>query len=73
MFDRTRRTRTQLGVSLTAAQRALRADEALVQYALADPVSLALVMTRTAARVQPLPGRSRLATDATRLLDACAR
>ncbi|WP_291981100.1 CHAT domain-containing protein [Luteitalea sp.] len=72
MFDRTRRTRSQLDVSLTDVQRALRADEVLVQYALADPASLALVVTRTTARVQPLPGRTRLATEATTLLDAIA-
>lgn len=73
MFDRTRRQGDRPDVSLADVQRALRPDEVLVQYALANPASLALVITRTTARVQALPARTALATDTTTLLEAVAR
>ena len=54
MFDRTRRQGARTSVTLADVQRVLAADEVLVQYALADPTSFALVITRTTARVERL-------------------
>ena len=61
MFDRTKRTGARPAFTLSEVQRALRSDEVLLQYALADPTSLALIVTRTSARVLRLPARAVLA------------
>lgn len=57
-------------VSLVDLQRVLRSDEVLLQYALADPSSLLLLITRTTARVVTLPGRTAIVDDVQALLKA---
>ncbi|MGE4222287.1 MAG: CHAT domain-containing protein [Vicinamibacterales bacterium] len=56
-FVRRTRTGTRVVPKLRTLQAALRSDEVLVQFALADPVSYALVVTRDGARVRALPSR----------------
>ncbi len=53
-FDRAKRTATRSEPQLASLQAALRPDEVFVEFALADPVSYALVATRGGSRVQPL-------------------
>jgi CHAT domain-containing protein len=60
-FDRTRRTTERRPITLRDVQRALRDDELFLEFALAEPRSYALVVTRVAARVQTLAGRAILA------------
>jgi CHAT domain-containing protein len=45
-------------LTLQEVQRALRADEILVEIALAEPDSYAIVLTRNSARLRQLPSRS---------------
>lgn len=56
-FDRATRAGTRAAPRISALQGALRPDEVLVEFALADPVSYALVVTRGSARVRSLPTR----------------
>jgi CHAT domain-containing protein/tetratricopeptide (TPR) repeat protein len=70
MFDRTRRAEERPNIALADVQASLRADEVLVEYALADQASLALVVTRSTARVQPLPGRAEIGAQVEALLAA---
>jgi len=56
-FERTRRTTGRRAITLPDVQRALRGDELFVEFALAEPRSYALVVTRDGARVQALAGR----------------
>jgi CHAT domain-containing protein/tetratricopeptide (TPR) repeat protein len=56
-FDRATRAGTRAAPRLSALQAALRPDELLVEFALADPASYALVVTRSTARVRSLPAR----------------
>jgi hypothetical protein len=60
-FDRTRRTTARRPVMLRDVQRALRDDELFLEFALAEPRSYALVVTRVTARVQALAGRAIIA------------
>lgn len=53
-FDGARRATTRAAPSLARLQRVLRADEVFVEFALANPQSFAVVVTRDSARVQPL-------------------
>lgn len=68
-FDRTRRTGSRRPIALQDLQRALRRDELFVEFALADPGSYALVVTRTGARVQTIAGRTRIAEQLKPLID----
>ena len=57
LFTRARRT-ARGAVTLREVQAGLRADELLLEIALAEPASFAIVASRSTARVQRLPGRS---------------
>jgi CHAT domain-containing protein/tetratricopeptide (TPR) repeat protein len=57
LFLRTR-SAPRKPVTLVQLQRALRRDELLLEFALAEPASFAVVATRDRARVQQLPGRA---------------
>jgi CHAT domain-containing protein len=57
MFNRTR-TEPRTPLTMRDVQRALRPDELLVEFALDEPASFCLVVTRTTARVQRLAGRA---------------
>jgi CHAT domain-containing protein/Tfp pilus assembly protein PilF len=57
-------------VTLTELQRALRPDEVLLEFALAEPSSFAVVATRATARVQPLPGKAAIEAAVKALLAA---
>jgi CHAT domain-containing protein len=57
LFNRTR-TAPRKPATLRDLQRALRADEVLLEFALAEPNSYAVVATRSSARVHRLPGRA---------------
>lgn len=56
-FDRATRTGTRAAARLSDLRAALRPDEVFVEFALADPASYALIVTRSAARVRPLSSR----------------
>jgi CHAT domain-containing protein len=56
-FDRATRTGTRAAARLSDLRAALRPDEVFVEFALADPASYVLIVTRSAARVRPLPSR----------------
>lgn len=56
-FDRATRTGTRTAPQLSTLQAALRPDEVFVEFALADPNSYALIVTRSSARVRSLPSR----------------
>lgn len=58
LFDRARRRGPRMTVSLSELQRALTNDELLVAFAVLDPSSYAVVVTRTTSRVQLLPSRA---------------
>lgn len=55
---RTTRSAPRKPVTLVQLQRALRPDELLLEFALAEPASFAVVATRDRARVQQLPGKA---------------
>lgn len=54
-FEGARRSTTRAAPSLARLRRALQPDEVFVEFALANPRSYAVVVTRDSARVQPLP------------------
>ncbi|MEO8502138.1 MAG: CHAT domain-containing protein, partial [Vicinamibacteria bacterium] len=56
LFSSTR-TAPRTPLTLSQLQRTLRSDEVLVDFALAEPTSYAVVATKTTTRVQRLPGR----------------
>ena len=68
LFDRTRRTGPRKIVPLRDLQRALAQNEVFLEYALLEPASYAIVATRTATRLQRLPGRSALRGEVETLL-----
>ena len=57
LFTRSRRT-ARGAVTLREVQSALRPDEVLLEIALAEPASFAIVVSRSTARVRQLAGRS---------------
>jgi CHAT domain-containing protein len=57
LFNRTR-TAPRKRVTLRDVQRVLRADELLLEFALAEPNSYGVVATRSTARLYRLPGRT---------------
>ena len=57
-FERARRTTAPRPVTLRDVQRALRDDELFLEFALAEPRSYPLIITRATARVQALAGRA---------------
>ena len=69
LFNRTR-TGPRKPLALGQVQRALRPDEVFVEFALANPDSYCIVVTRTSARVQHLPGRAAIESRIEPLLKA---
>ncbi len=61
LFNRTR-TPSRKPVTLKDLQRTLRADEVLLEFALTEPNSYAVVATRSTTRVHRLPGRAAIHT-----------
>lgn len=59
-FASARRSSARLAPSVARLQRALLQDEVFVEFALVNPASYALVVTRSSARVQVLPGADRI-------------
>jgi CHAT domain-containing protein/tetratricopeptide (TPR) repeat protein len=55
-------------VTIRAVQAALRPDEVLFEIALGEPVSFGIIATRSTARVQRLPGRSTIVSQADALV-----
>lgn len=60
MFERSRRGGPRTRIEVTQLQRVLASDELFLQFALTEPQSYAIVVTKSAARVQRLPGREAL-------------
>jgi len=69
LFTRSRRT-ARGAVTLREVQSALRPDEVLLEIALAEPASFAIVVSRSTARVRQLAGRSTILGQATSLVSA---
>jgi CHAT domain-containing protein len=69
LFTRSRRS-ARATVTLRAVQSALRPDELLFEVALAEPASFGIVVNRSTARVQRLPGRAVIQAQAERLVSA---
>jgi CHAT domain-containing protein/tetratricopeptide (TPR) repeat protein len=69
-FNRSTRTGTRVPPRMAALQSALRSDEVFIEFALADPTSYVLVVTRHNARVQPLPARQAIEGQARALAKA---
>lgn len=60
LFDRTRRAGPRTRIALRDLQRVLSSDELFLQFALTEPRSYAIVVTKTSARLQHLPGRGEI-------------
>jgi CHAT domain-containing protein len=69
LFNRTR-TRLRKALSLQDVQQALHSDEVLLEFALADPDSYCVVVTRSATRLQRLAGKTVLEKRIKPLLEA---
>jgi CHAT domain-containing protein len=69
LFTRARRT-ARAAVTLREVQAGLRSDELLMEIALAEPASFAIVASRSAARVRRLAGRSTILGQAKSLVAA---
>lgn len=69
LFDQTRRISPRKPVTLRQFQNILHANELFLQFALAEPRSYALIVTRNTARVQTLAGRSSVQRLVQSLLD----
>jgi tetratricopeptide (TPR) repeat protein len=69
LFDRTH-TVARKPLDLHTVQRALRPDEVFVEFALGEPDSFSLVVTRTTARLQRLPARAAIAREVEPVLKA---
>lgn len=67
-FNRSRRAGPRTAGTLRDLQTALRPDELFLQFASMDPESFVVVATRSAARVQQLPGRTVIAGQVETLL-----
>lgn len=67
LFTRSRQ-RLRSTVSLSAVQAALRRDEVLVEFALSEPASFALVITTDGARTVRLAGRTAIGKQAMALV-----
>lgn len=67
LFTRARRS-ARTPVTIRAVQAALRPDEVLFEIALGEPASFGIIVTRSTARVQRLPGRSTIAPHADALV-----
>lgn len=72
LFARARRS-ARSPVTIRAVQAALRPDEVLFEIALAEPASFGIVVTRSSARVQRLPGRAAIVAQADALVSRVRR
>lgn len=61
-FEGARRSTTRVAPSLGRLRRTLQPDEVFVEFALANPQSYAVVVTRDSARVQPLQSADAIRT-----------
>jgi CHAT domain-containing protein/tetratricopeptide (TPR) repeat protein len=69
-FERTRRTTSgRRPIGVTDLQRALRADELFLEFAIAEPRSYVLIVTRTTARVEALDSRRTIDRQAKAVVD----
>ena len=69
LFDRTR-TGPRKPMTLQDTQRALSPEEIFLEFALADPDSYCIVVTRSSSRLQRLPGKIALEKNIAPLLNA---
>lgn len=69
LFDRTR-TAPRKPLTLRDIQQALRPDEVFLEFALADPDSFCVVVTRSSSRLQRLAGKAALEKELAPLLTA---
>jgi CHAT domain-containing protein len=69
LFDRTR-TAPRKPLTLRDTQQALRPDELFLEFALADPDSYCIVVTRSSSRLQRLAGRNAIEKQLAPLLRA---
>ena len=69
LFSRSRRT-ARTALTLREMQAVLRPDELLLEIALAEPASFAIVVSRSSARVQRIAGRSTILGQASALVSA---
>lgn len=69
-FNRATRAGTRAAPQLSELQATLRPDEVFVEFALAEPTSFALIVTRAGARVQLLPSRRSVEAQANALTKA---
>ena len=69
LFSRSRRT-ARTALTLREMQAVLRPDELLLEMALAEPASFAIVVSRSSARVQRIAGRSTILGQASALVSA---
>jgi CHAT domain-containing protein/tetratricopeptide (TPR) repeat protein len=67
-FDRARRGGTRSRSTLRDLQNTLQPDELFIEFALLNPRSFAVVVTKVSARVQRLPGRTDIEVQAESLL-----
>lgn len=68
LFDRTRRAGPRKAVTLRDLQRTLGPDETFLEFALTDPQSYVIAVTRSSARLQPLPSRTAIRDEVEPLL-----
>ena len=69
LFSRSRRS-ARTALTLREIQAVLRPDELLLEMALAEPASFAIVVSRSSARVQRIAGRSTILGQASALVSA---
>src|SRR5687767_3012062 len=69
LFSRSRRT-ARTALTLRETQAVLRPDELLLEMALAEPASFAIVVSRSSARVQRIASRSTILGQASALVSA---
>jgi CHAT domain-containing protein len=69
LFSRSRRT-ARTAQTLREMQAVLRPDELLLEMALAEPTSFAIVVSRSSARLQRIAGRSTILGQASALVSA---
>jgi CHAT domain-containing protein len=69
LFSRSRRT-ARTALTLREMQAVLRPDELLLEMALAEPASFAIVVSRSSARLQRIAGRSTILGQASALVSA---
>jgi tetratricopeptide (TPR) repeat protein len=69
LFARSRRP-VRSAFAIRDVQSVLKPDEVLLEIALAEPTSFAIIVSRSTARLQPIGGRSLMLDQATRLISS---